>query len=81
MKLRRRAAIDYSAGAAGSNPGEHIAGEKVWLLDRKAFVLPFLRGIFGTPASGSYSQVLNVPDIRIVAAEMYVTNVRRATAR
>ena len=39
-------------------------------------MLPFLRGIFGTPASGSYSQVLTVPDIRIAAAELYVTNVK-----
>jgi hypothetical protein len=45
-------------------------------LERKAFVLPFLKGVFGTPASGSYSQVLVVPDIRIAAAEMYVTNVK-----
>lgn len=37
---------------------------------------PFVKGIFGTPASGSYSQVLMVPDIRIAAAELYVTNVK-----
>jgi hypothetical protein len=63
-------------GALGSNSAAHSPGEKLWPLDRKAFVLPFLRGIFGTPASGSYSQVLTIPDIRIVAAEMYVTNVK-----
>jgi hypothetical protein len=68
--------LTVQRGRLGSNPGEHNAGEKVWPLDRKAFVLPFLRGIFGTPASGSYSQVLVIPDIRIIAAEMYVTNVK-----
>lgn len=68
--------LTVQRGAFGTTPVAHLPGSKIWRLDRKAFVLPFLRGIFGTPASGSYSQVLNVPDIRIVAAEMYVTNVR-----
>jgi len=63
-------------GALGSDPAEHAAGTRVWPLTRKAFVLPFLRGIFGTPASGSYTPTLVVPDIRIAAAELYVTNVK-----
>ena len=46
----------------------------VWIAGRSFF--RFIKGIFGTPASGSYSQVLTVPDIRIVAAELYVTNVK-----
>lgn len=63
-------------GAMGTVPEIHEAGAKVWSLQRKAFVLPFVKGVFGTPASGSYSQMLIVPDIRIVAAELYVTNVK-----
>jgi hypothetical protein len=68
--------LTVQRAAFGSDASEHATGAKVWRLDRKAFVLPFVRGIFGTPASGSYSQVLTVPDIRIVAAELYVTNVK-----
>jgi hypothetical protein len=63
-------------GALGSVPTSHPASDEMWDLDRKRFVLPFVRGIFGTPAGGSYSHVLAVPDIRIVGAELYVTNVK-----
>jgi hypothetical protein len=63
-------------GAFGSTAVEHDAEAKAWHLQRKRFALPFVRGIFGTPASGSYSQSLIVPDIRIVVAELYVTNVK-----
>jgi hypothetical protein len=68
--------LTVQRGVMGSSSAVHEAGQKAWCLDRKAFVLPFLKGIFGTPASGSYSQMLLVPDIRIVAAELYVTNVK-----
>jgi Putative phage tail protein len=68
--------LTVQRGALGSSPTDHDAGAKVWCLQRKAFVLPFVRGVFGTPASGSYSQMLMVPDIRIAAAELYVTNVK-----
>lgn len=68
--------LTVKRGAFGSTPVEHTVATKVWVLDRKAYVLPFLKGIFGTPASGSYSQMLVLPDVRIVAAELYVTNVK-----
>jgi hypothetical protein len=68
--------IVVQRGAFGSTAVEHDAEAKAWHLQRKRFALPFVRGIFGTPASGSYSQSLIVPDIRIVVAELYVTNVK-----
>lgn len=68
--------LTVQRGVMGTEVTEHDAGSSVWPLERKSFVIPFVRGIFGTPASGSYSQVLTVPDIRIVAAELYVTNVK-----
>ena len=63
-------------GSFNSIPLAHTAGDKVWHLERKRFVLPFVRGIFGTPAAGSYSQTITLPDVRIAASEMYVTNVK-----
>jgi hypothetical protein len=68
--------LKVQRGAVGSVPASHPADAKVWHLDRKRFVLPFVRGIFGTPAGGSYSHMLAVPDMRIVGAELYVTNVK-----
>jgi hypothetical protein len=68
--------LKVQRGAFGTAASAHDDGNWVWHLQRKRFVLPFVRGVFGTPAAGSYSQMLMVPDIRIAAAELYVTNAK-----
>jgi hypothetical protein len=68
--------VRVARGAFDSIPAAHTSGAKAWHLQRRRYVLPFVRGIFGTPAAGSYSQTITVPDIRIAAAELYVTNVK-----
>jgi hypothetical protein len=37
-------------------------------------VVPFVRDFFGSRASGSYAYPIYLPDARIAAAELYVTN-------
>ncbi len=54
----------------------HDAGEKVYHLDRKVFVLPFVRDFFGSPASGNYSFPFYLPNARIALGELFVTNSR-----
>ena len=68
--------ITIQRAMLGSTANSHTAGAKVWRLERKAFVMPFLKNFFGTPAAGSYSYVLSLPDQRIAGAELYVTNVK-----
>ena len=68
--------LSYNAALWAQKRSSHDGTSNVWPLERKAFVIPFVKGVFGTAASGSYSQVLTVPDIRIAAAELYVTNVK-----
>jgi hypothetical protein len=63
-------------GACGSPAIAHQASEPVFELKRKTSVFSLPRNFFGTPASGSYSQTLTIPDVRIVAAEMSVVNAR-----
>jgi hypothetical protein len=46
----------------------------VYALERSAAVIPFVSGFFGSPASGSYTYSMFLPDIRIGAAEFFVTN-------
>ena len=36
--------------------------------------MPFVNGFFGSPASGSYSNSIFLPDVRVGAAELFVTN-------
>ena len=50
------------------------SGTPACLLARKTFVMPFPVDFFGTPASGSYSYRVVFPNVRIAAAEFFVTN-------
>ncbi len=67
---------EVTRGSHGTSPADHAAGAPVYHLDRKVFVVPFVRDFFGSPASGSFSYPIFLPDVRIAAAEMFVTNAR-----
>jgi hypothetical protein len=61
-------------GYCGSTAAAHEAGVGAYQLKRSIHILPFTRGFFGTPASGSYIYRLVLPNARICAAEMFATN-------
>lgn len=65
--LVERAVHDTAAAA-------HAAGQTVYPLQRLTTVFAFQKGFFGSAASGSYSQRVDLPSARIAAAEFYVTN-------
>ena len=45
-------------------------------LERNVTIVSFFDNFFGSPASGSYSHSIFLPDVRIGAAEFFVTNLR-----
>ena len=61
-------------GAEGTVAASHPAQTLVYLLAKKTFVMPFARDFMGSPASGSYAFPLSIPDVRIAAAELFMTN-------
>lgn len=61
-------------GVHGTMADTYAAGTASFPLQRHTDVLPFARGFFGSPASGSYSQRISLPNVRIAAAEFFVTN-------
>jgi len=61
-------------GSHGTTAASHAAQAPVYHLDRKVFIIPFPRDFFGSPASGSFSHSVFLPDARIAAGEMFVTN-------
>ena len=61
-------------GAYGSTAAVHASSSLVYHLTREITIVPFARGFFGSPASGSYSHSIFLPDVRIGAAEFYVNN-------
>lgn len=67
---------EVQRGAYGSTAASHDAGTPVFELERKVSVMPFVKGFFGDPASGSYGHLVTLPNARIGAAELFVTNAR-----
>lgn len=63
-------------GFHGTTPVSHSAGEKIYHLRQKVFIIPFARDFFGSPASGDFSYPIFLPDVRIASAELFVTNMR-----
>lgn len=70
--------LQYSVvrGALNTSAVAHTSGTKVYHLDRRVCVLPFVKDFFGSPASGSYSFPVSLPDARIAAAQFFVTNLK-----
>ncbi len=67
-------AVKVDRGVHGTTAATHAAGTIVYPLTRASSVFAFAPGFFGSAASGSYSQRMLLPDVRIAAAEFYVTN-------
>jgi len=67
---------EVTRGSHDTSPGSYAAGKPVYHLQRKVFVAPFVTDFFGSPASGSFSFPIHLPDVRIGAAELFVTNSR-----
>jgi Putative phage tail protein len=63
-------------GSHNSSAVAHGAGANVVRLARNVQIVPFVRNFFGSPASGSYTHSMAMQDIRICAAEIFLTNVQ-----
>jgi hypothetical protein len=61
-------------GSHGSTAAAHASGALVYHLTQSVSIVPFVNGFFGSPASGSYSNSIFLPDVRVGAAEFFVTN-------
>ncbi len=68
--------VEVDRGAFGCAPDTHAAGATVYILSRRVYVVPFVRDFFGSPASGSFSFPIYIPDVRIGAASLFMTNER-----
>ncbi len=61
-------------GSFGSTAVAHAAATLVYHLRRLIVVVPFVKGFFGSPASDAFSYSVFLPNVRIGAAELYMTN-------
>src|SRR5581483_4148162 len=60
----------------GTTAASHSVHAGVYFLAKKIFIMPFAQDFFGSPASGSYAFPITIPDIRIAAGELFMTNSR-----
>jgi hypothetical protein len=58
----------------GTSAAAHTVQAGVYILEEKIFVMPFAQEFFGSPASGSYAFPITIPDVRIAAAELFMSN-------
>jgi hypothetical protein len=68
------AQYQMARGGYGSTAVPHDVGKPLYHLRRSVVIVPFVRGFFGSPASGAFSYSIFLPDVRIGAAELYMTN-------
>jgi hypothetical protein len=61
-------------GVLGSTAETHNDGDLVLHIDSTTVVVPFAPNFFGNRASINYLHTLSLPDVRVCAAEFYVTN-------
>ena len=68
--------VSVTRASHGTSAGAHAVRTGVYILAEKIFILPFAQDFFGSPASGSYAFPITIPDVRIAAADLFMTNSR-----
>ncbi len=68
--------VSVTRASHGTSAATHAVGTGVYILAEKIFIMPFAQEFFGSPASGSYAFPITIPDVRIAAAELFMTNSR-----
>jgi hypothetical protein len=79
VTLTPRAAVQSAVACSASDgnaAGTIQAGARVYALKATTAIAAFPAQFFGSPYSGSWSQAMTLPDVRLASAELFVTNVR-----
>jgi hypothetical protein len=61
-------------GMHTSPAAAHAAQAAIYALQNKAVIAAFPPDFFGSPYSGSWSEAVTLPDVRVASAELFVTN-------
>ena len=76
QNLTNSTTVPVTRASHGTTAAAHTAHTGVYLLEEKIFIMPFAQDFFGSPASGSYAFPITIPDVRIAAGELFMTNSR-----
>jgi len=61
-------------GAQGTSAVDHAIPVSAFQLSESVAIVPFIKGFFGSPASGDWKYSITLPDVRLASAELYMTN-------
>jgi hypothetical protein len=75
-ELLEGGSVGVVRGVHGSTAAVHLQATLIYRLSKRTYVLSFPKDFFGSPASGSYSHPIFLPDVRIASAELVGTNMR-----
>jgi hypothetical protein len=53
---------------------DHAITVPAYQLGETVLTVPFIKGFFGTPASGDWQYSVTFPNVRLASAELYMTN-------
>ena len=67
-------------GADSTAPAGHVIGALSYPLTDKVVIVPFVKNFFGSSASGDWEYNIEMPDVRIASAELFMTNALGAGA-
>lgn len=66
--------LGVTRGLHGTQSASHMAGAPAFEIGQQIFVVPFPKSFFGSPASGDWTYPVSFPNVRIISAELVVTN-------
>ena len=66
--------LDVVRGMHSSGAADHLSTTAVYPLGTKVAIVPFVKGFFGSPASGDWKYSVQLPNVRVASAELYMTN-------
>ena len=66
--------LDVVRGVHSTTPADHAITAAVYQLDMKVLIVPFIKGFFGSPASGDWKYSVQLPNVRLASIELYMTN-------
>ncbi len=68
--------VQVARAALGSIAEAQAGDTRVYPLAQMTCIAPFAKGLFGSPASGTYTARFDLANCRIAAATLYVTNTK-----
>ena len=76
QNLANNTTVPVTRASHATAAAAHAIHTGVYLLEKKIFIMAFAQDFFGSPASGSYAFPITIPDVRIAAADLFMTNSR-----